>query len=57
MRRRNKKNFSRLQLRVEGRAVPCRTWDGAHLKTKALTRATPPPPHFNPFLPSHERNN
>ena len=53
MNRRNKKNFSRL--RVEGRAVPCRTWDGAHLKTKTLTCAIPP--HFNPFLPSYERNN
>ena len=57
MSRRNKKNFSRLQLRVEGRAVPCRTWDGALLKTKTPARGVSPPPHFNPFLPSHERNN
>jgi hypothetical protein len=56
MSRRNKKNFSRLQLRVEGRAVPCRNWDGAHLKTNAPSQPLPPP-HFNPFLPSHERNN
>jgi hypothetical protein len=52
--KRRRKNFSRL--RVEGRAVPCRTWDGAHLM---LHKSFPPSPAlpFTPYLPTHERNN
>ncbi len=53
---RRRKNFSRL--RVEGRAVPCRNWDGALLiKHQPSPQPAPGSGAFIPYLPSHERNN